>query len=208
MRRILRLALVVLPVVAAVGAPAIASADDDDILGEKGLQSHAGQFGAHLQLGTGYRGILSYDDEYCGERASDGSSELCLGRAPLHMDVGASYAVSRSIEVFLELRFGMETDFGTSANADGPRVFHFAPGMKFYLGDAGRAKFFSTIQLVIDDTQYEQTDGVDLGVKNTSGLQLDVHEAVGIYVWFGEVVGFSRWLRFQMEFGVGMQARF
>ncbi len=208
MRRILRLALFLVPLVAVMGAPDTADADDEDVLDDNGLQSHTGQFGAHAQIGTGYRGILPYDDEYCGDRASDGSSEVCLGRTPLYLDIGASYAISRSLEVFLEVRFGMEADFGTSANADGPRIFHFAPGFKFYIRDTGRAKFFSTIQVVLDDTQYPQTSGVDLGVKNTSGLQLDVHDAVGIYVWFGEVIGFSRWLRFQMEFGLGMQARF
>ena len=181
---------------------------EDDMFDGAGQRSHKGKLGVHAQMGTGYRGILPYDDEYCGERSSDGSSEVCIGRSPLHLDVGISYATSKSLEVFLELRFGMETDFGETANADGPRVFHFAPGVKVYIRDTGKAKFFSTLQLVFDDTQYGQAGGLDMAIKNTSGLQLDVHDAVGVYVWFGEVVGWSRWLRFQMEVGLGMQARF
>jgi hypothetical protein len=106
------------------------------------------------------------------------------------------------------MRLGLEDDFGESEGSDGSKLRAFAPGLKLYFHEAGTAKFFSTLQFVIDTTHYPQAEQTDLGVKNTSGLQLDLHKTVGVFFFFGEEVGWSRWLRLQLEAGMGLQARF
>lgn len=165
--------------------------------------SHAGQVGVHLALGTGYRVVAPYDDEFCGS-----VDEVCLGRSPVSLDLGLAYGVSQKLELLLEMRIGLERDFGTSPAADGPRLRSYAPGIKVYISDVGVTKFFSTFQLVVDTTGYPQAGETDFAIKQTNGLQLDVHETVGLFFFFGEVVGWDRWLRFEMEGGIGLQARF
>lgn len=194
----------------ALAAPAVASADDRGSTEKDGL-SHKGQFGVSLGLGSGYRGILPYDEgEFCGDRNDMGANDdLCIGRTPFSVDIGLSYGVNRKLEVFLEMRVGLESDFGTNPSADdGPKVRMFAPGVKLYIRDVGVTKFFSTLQFVLDTTGYTTNDSSDYGIKQTNGLQFDVHKTAGVYFFFGEMVTWERWLRFQMDLGMGIQARF
>jgi hypothetical protein len=177
---------------------------------------HKGQLGVALQFGSGFRGILPYDDMYCGDRGENGSgsanAEYCLGRSPITADINLAYGVSRTAEVFLELRLGLERDFGKDPMLKGPHILAFSPGVKVYFSESGSNKFFSTLQLAIDTTDYEMPDGSDAGtdysVKNANGIQFDLHRAVGLYLYFAEQVGWSRWLWVGMEAGAGIQSRF
>ena len=36
----------------------------------------------------------------------------------------------------------------------------------------------------------------------------EVMRNFGVYVQFGETIGFVRWLRFEIDVGIGVQARF
>ena len=48
----------------------------------------------------------------------------------------------------------------------------------------------------------------DFGVRNANGVMLEVMRNLGFYLQFGETVGFVRWLRFEVDGGIGVQARF
>ena len=173
--------------------------------------SHKGQFGLHLQGVLGYRAIVTYDEEYCGDLKQDdggGNSSACYGRSPFVLDVGLAYGVLSRLEILLEMRLGIERDIGSTPNMDGPRAFALAPGVKAYLGRIGEMAFFSTLQLPIDFTSFDQVDKNDFGIRNVNGLQLDLHRTFGVYVMFGEEVSWRRWLRFELEAGLGAQARF
>lgn len=172
--------------------------------------SHKGQVGLHIASGAGYRGIFPYDEEYCGQLKDDGGNRSpCLGRSPLALDVGLAFGVARTLELFVEMRFGLERDFGPAPGMDGPRARAFSPGIKLYLGDLGpTTKFFSTLQLPIDFTDHDQLDKNDFGIRNVNGLQLDVHHTFGLFLYFGEQVSWRRWLRFEVEGGLGAQVRF
>jgi hypothetical protein len=193
--------------VVAASAPATGWAEEE---GSNAL-THKGQVGVHLAVGSGYRGILPYNEgEFCGDKNDMGANDdVCIGRTPFGLDLGLSYGVNKKLEVLLEMRIGLESDFGSSTTAsDGPKLRMFAPGVKVYLRDVGVTKFFSTLQFLIDVTDYPTNDSADLGVKQTNGLQFDLHKTAGVFFYFGEVVTFDRWLRFQMEAGLGLQARF
>jgi hypothetical protein len=174
--------------------------------------THKGQFGLSAQGGLGFRFIAPYDEEYCGQISNDGTGDnkaVCSGLSPITLDLGASYGVSRSLELLLEVRLGLERDFAASeVSADeGPRQIAFAPGLKIYIRDAGLTKFFSSLQVVIDTTDYEQVGGTDFGIRNVNGLQFDFHRTTGVYFYVGETLAFSRWFRFEMDAGVGIQLR-
>lgn len=189
------------------GAEPAQTEDDDE---EEPAFSHKGQVGLHLQGVMGYRSIVTYDKEYCGDLKDNGSanSSTCYGRSPFGFDVGLGYGVLDILEVFLEMRLGVEHDIGINENMEGPRMLALAPGVKAYLGRIGEMAFFSTVQLPIDFTSFDQVDKNDFGVRNVNGLQLDLHRTFGLYVMFGEEVSWRRWLRFEIEAGLGVQARF
>jgi len=188
--------------------PAAAMAQEEDFDHTK-QYSHHGQFGVHAQGGLGFRFIAPYkDDLYCGQLLDDGTPKrVCSERSPISLSLGASYGVSKSLELLMEVRFGLEQDFGIAPMSDGPKQLQFAPGLKIYIRDAGLTKFFSSLQLLIDTTEYDQVDGADIGLRNVNGLQFDFHRTVGVYFFFGEAVGFKRWFEFELDAGVGMQIR-
>jgi hypothetical protein len=203
--------------------------DDDGGTGtEPGLinpQHHAGagavrgghyhQIGVGFQFGLGMRGINPYTDgAYCGKRGQNGGANeaYCLDRSPAALDLELTYGIKPETELLLEIRLGLERDFGAAPGVEGPRVHHFAPGARFFFADTGRAKFFSTIQAVIDITGYEKatggTYGTDLGLRNVNGFWFDVHHAYGFYAFFGEELGIKRWLSAGLEAGLGVQGRY
>jgi hypothetical protein len=184
---------------------------DEEEEDEESAARHKNQLGLHLQGVLGYRAIVTYDEEYCGDLKQDdggGNSAACYGRSPFALDIGLAWGVLDTLEVLLEMRVGLERDIGAAPDMDGPRTFALAPGVKAYLGRIGEMAFFSTLQLPIDFTSFDQVDKNDFGIRNVNGLQLDLHRTFGVYVMFGEEVSWRRWLRFELEAGLGAQARF
>lgn len=179
--------------------------------------SHKGQLLVSARFAVGLRAIATYDNGvFCGDTdpmASSGFAPVCTGRSPFGVDFELGYGVARRVDAFLELRVGIEADFGASSGAtEGPRVLHVSPGARFFFSDAGRSKLFTTAQLVIDASGYKDgagaSRGTDYGVRNLSGVWFDLDRAYGFYVFIGETATFSRWLRFELEGGVGIQGRF
>lgn len=187
--------------------PAFAHADDF---------SHDRQYQFSARLAFGLRGIATYDDDYCGDTDStrpSGFAKVCTGRSPVAVDFELGYGITRAIDVIAELRVGIENDFGaTPTDDDGPRPLHVAPGARFFFAEGGRSKLFTTAQLVIDLASYEnaagESLGTDVGVRNMSGLWFDLGRSSGIYGFVGSTATFARWLRFELEAGVGVQVRY
>jgi len=209
-------ALAVAPVVSAdeadepglIGGAAVAAAMATD------PRDHHRQFGLALSLPFGLRAIQTWDGEYCGgtNEETGGNAPACVGRAPQALDVTVSYGVRPLIEAILELRVGLEGDVGpTSSSTDGPHVFHLAPGARLFYSDARTSKLFSTAQAVFDFTGHEDVTGeslgTDLGVRNVNGIWFDRDASWGWYLFFGETLSFTRWLRFELEGGAGIQGR-
>ncbi|MEJ7604170.1 MAG: hypothetical protein WKG01_40270, partial [Kofleriaceae bacterium] len=125
----------------------------------------------------------------------------------------ARAGVHRRIDAILELRVGLEADFGATPTAqEGPRVFHVSPGARFFFSEGGNSKLFTTAQVVIDASGYKDAAGdgrgTDLGVRNLSGLWFDLDRGYGFYVFIGETATFTRWMRFELEAGIGVQGRY
>jgi hypothetical protein len=204
------LALGALLLVCPRAAPRAARADEPAATGGTGrAYSHKSQVGVYAQGGIGYRMLVAYDQSaYCG----DPGKSLCTGSTPPWLELGLSYGVSSSVELIADLRLGLADDFVPPlATGKAPRPLVIAPGVKLYINDQGSLKWFTTFQAAIDFTDYS-TDGAtastDLGLRNVNGLLIDLHRTFGIYFHFGETIGFLRWLRFEMDAGAGLQARF
>ena len=182
---------------------------------EPSAASHHKQFQLSARLAFGLRGIVTYDEEYCGDTDTSrpsGFARVCTGRSPQAIDLEFGYGIKRSIDLTLELRLGIEQDFGNTPGSDGgPRPLHLSPGARFFFSDS-RVKFFTTAQLVIDFAGYEdpagEALGTDFGVRNMTGLWFDLARSYGFYVFVGETATVARWLRFELEAGVGIQGRY
>jgi len=191
---------------AVLGAAGPALADDGS---ELPATYHKGQFGLSGRLSLGGRAIVTYDDnDYCGklDEEDGGYASACFGNTPLAFDIEASYGVAKSVELALELRLGIQEDFGETPNAGGPRPVHLAFGSRFSFSEAKRTKLFVQPMVVADLT--DRSQGNDFGVRGLEGFWIDLHRAYGVYVFVGETLEFSRWLSFGFEAGVGFQGRY
>jgi hypothetical protein len=219
-----------------VAAPAVAVADDDEPAPDPTASAtlapasttvapapaaarstdHAGQFGFSGRVSIGLRGIATYDDtDYCGKRSPDtstGFSPACIGRAPMSLDLEASYGFGRHRELLVEFRVGLERDFGRVPDTDGPRVHFVAPGVRFFFNEAKTSKLFTQVQLVVDFSSYKDPSGedrgADYGFRNLNGLWFDLHHAYGFYVYIGETLTLQRWIMGSLEAGIGFQGRY
>ena len=162
---------------------------------------HKDQFGVSLMPGSGYRIIAPYKDGIpCGQQVN----RVCTGWIPFFIDVQPSFGFARRWDVIVDLRFGVAPDF------NGSHQFAVAPGVRYWVDADLPTKFFATIQGVYD-LNPQHTPGVkdyDFGVRNANGIMLEVMRNLGFYLQFGETLGLVRWLRFEVDGGVGVQARF
>lgn len=179
--------------------------------------SHKGQFEASVRFGLGLRAIATYDSkDYCGDTDPQGEfgyAPVCTGRAPFSMDLELGYGVARRVDLLLELRVGLESDIGAApTGAAGPRMLHISPGARFFFSEGSRSKLFTTAQLVIDLAGYKDPAGADrgndFGIRNLSGLWIDLKRNYGFYVFAGPTATFARWMRFELEGGLGISGRY
>jgi hypothetical protein len=161
---------------------------------------HKYQLGIAMLPGVGFRGIFPYKENInCGQQAK----RVCTGMLPLFIDVQPSFGFAEHWDALIDLRFGIGTDFTSS------HQFAIAPGVRYWVDPELGTKFYATIQGVFDATA-QQNPAVhdnDFGVRNANGFMFEVMRNLGFYLQFGETLGFRRWLRFEIDGGVGVQAR-
>jgi hypothetical protein len=161
---------------------------------------HVYQLGIALLPGLGFRVIAPYQDGIdCGQQAK----RVCTGMLPFFMDVQPSFGVARHWDALVDLRFGIGTDF-----THGHEIA-VAPGVRYWVDPELPAKFFATIQAVYDVTNQNNVKvrDSDFAVRNSNGFMFEIMRNFGLYLQFGETIGFARWLRFEVDGGVGIQAR-
>jgi hypothetical protein len=163
--------------------------------------SHERQFGIAVLPGTGFRVLFPYQEGvYCGEIGK----RVCSARLPVYLDVQASFGFTAHWDVLTELRLGLEDDFART------RAVALIPGVRYWVDPSQWIKFFTTLQLDVDLTEQHNhaLTGYDLAVHNGNGLMFEVMRDLGFYVQLSETIGFVRWLRFEVDVGAGVQARF
>ncbi|HEY4175997.1 MAG TPA: hypothetical protein VGM90_04170 [Kofleriaceae bacterium] len=180
--------------------------------------SHKGQIEVSLRTSLGYRAIVAYNSkDYCGDSdmtTAYGNSSVCTGRAPFGFDIEAGYGATDKVDLILEMRLGVETDFRATNSSDtaGPHLFHLSPGARFFFADAGKTKLFTTAQAVFDFAGYKDSSGngrgFDFGLRSMNGVWLDLDRGYGFYAYAGPTLMFKRWLEADLEVGIGVQARF
>jgi hypothetical protein len=166
---------------------------------------HRHQTGLALMPGLGYRVVVPYRDNLpCGDSSNDASKRVCTSAVPFFLDLQLSFGVSRRIDVVADLRFGIAEDPASKTNQ-----FALAPGIRVWLDQDVQLKFYTTVQLLYDRTDYHGVVASnDFGIRNSNGLMYDVIRNVGFFFQFGESFGFRRWFRIELDAGLGVQVRF
>jgi hypothetical protein len=162
--------------------------------------SHRLQFGLALLPGTGYRAVFPYQENVdCGQPGK----RVCTARLPTFLDVQPSFGFANHWDALVDLRFGLGQDF------TGTHEFAAAPGVRYWVDPKEDTKFFATVQVAFDTTaQHDATiRNNDVAVRNSNGFMYEIMRNFGVYVQFGETIGFVRWLRFEIDGGLGVQAR-
>jgi hypothetical protein len=163
--------------------------------------SHDLQFGIAVLPGVGYRGIFPYQEMIdCGQLGK----RVCTGRLPFFIDVQPSFGFAQHWDVLVDLRFGLGEDFTRT------RQFAVAPGFRYWVDPLEHGKFFATIQMAYDTTAQRNMmlpHNNDFALRNSNGFMYEIMRNFGAYIQFGETIGFVRWLRFEIDAGIGVQAR-
>lgn len=182
--------------------------------GDLPREGHSGQGGLALALPLGLRTIAPFDSEYCGKNSTEtgsGNAAVCVDRAPVAIDLALSYGLGDKLELLVEFRLGLESDFSSVAGRSGPKLLRLSPGARIFYSKAGPGSLFSTAQIVFDFTAHEAPSGRplgnDFGVRNANGLWFDRGEHVGLFVFVAESLTFVRWIELGLEIGVGIQGR-
>jgi hypothetical protein len=187
---------------AALAAPAAAPPTARELPRLKAAPlTHTMQFGLAVLTGTGYRGIFPYQENIdCGQLGR----RICAGRLPFFIDAEISYGVADHWDLLTDLRFGVEADF------TGTHQFAVAPGFRYWFDPELPTKFFTLLQFVIDTTDQQDPaiKNTDFGLRNANGVMFEVMRNLGIYLQIGDTFAFRRWVRFEIDGGVGVQARF
>ncbi len=166
---------------------------------------HRHQTGLSILPGIGYRIIVPYENNKdCGDSSGNASKNVCTSAVPFFLDLQLSFGLITRMDLVLDLRFGLQKDGATD-----DRQFALAPGIRVWFDEDQNLKFFTTVQLLYDSTDYRgQVAKSDFGVRNSNGLMYDVIRNVGFYVQFGATMGFRRWFRVEFDIGPGVQVRF
>jgi hypothetical protein len=161
---------------------------------------HTYQLGLSVLPGIGFRVIAPYEDNIdCGQQAKP----ICTGLLPFFIDVQPSFGFAEHWDVLVDLRFGIASDFNQR------HQFAVAPGLRYWVDPELGTKFFATIQGVFDATGQNNASlrKNDFGVRNANGFMFEVMRNLGFFIQLGETIGFARWLRAEIDAGVGVQAR-
>jgi hypothetical protein len=184
----------------AVAAPAADAATYFPPLTQPSL-SHRGQFGIGALAGSGFRVLIPYQEGvFCGQN----NKRVCSARLPAFLDLQPSFGLGPHWDAIIDLRFGLEADFARTHQVA------FTPGFRYWLDPQARLKFFATLQIAYDTTEQHNhaLTGYDLAFHNSNGLMFEIMRDLGFYAQLGDTVGFVRWLRFEIDLGAGVQARF
>ena len=162
---------------------------------------HRYQFGLGVRAGTGYRVIMPYHEESCGQE----DKSVCGSRQPFWLEISPSFGFTRSLELLVDVRLFLEEDFTNS------RGLFVAPGIKYYTDAEDLFKMYFTGQLVLESQKQIQNSGLtsfDIGVRSVLGIQFDILRYVGLFAQGGIIIGLKRWLTFVVDVAAGVQIRY
>jgi hypothetical protein len=176
--------------------------------------SHRLQVSVDIAVGVGAAFIFTYKDTvWCGKGSPDLENDsVCTGLAPVFIDFGLGFGVLDALEILAELRLGLMNDMV------GNRPLMVMPGLRLWVDPKLPFKIGLAFQMVIDLTRQDSPEQqlnlpekgrkLDLGARFYAQIQYDFLRYVGLFGRVGVVGTFQKWVGFNLEAQLGIQARF
>lgn len=175
--------------------------------------SHRYQVSVDVAVGVGGSFIITYKDSvWCGKGDPGVENDsFCTGLAPVMIDFGLGFNVLHALEILAEFRLGLMKD------VVGNRPLMVMPGLRLWLDPQDPFKIGLALQMVIDLTKQEAQlpsvlpengQKLDLGVRFYAQFQYDFLRYFGIFGRIGLIGTFQKWMGFNLEAQLGVQARF
>jgi len=176
--------------------------------------SHRLQVSVDISIAVGAAFRVTYEDTtWCGRGDPLPENDtFCTGLAPVSMDFGLGFSVLDALEILAEFRVGVMND------TLGNRPLVVMPGLRLWIDPKLPFKIGLALLMVIDLTKQDASqqqnnlppDGrkLDLGVRFFAQFQYDFLRYVGIFGRIGLMGTFQKWLGFNLEASLGVQARF
>lgn len=164
---------------------------------------HRFQLGLAVRVGTGYKVVMPYHEEFCGQE----DKSVCGHRQPVWLELSPSFGITRSLELLVDVRINLEDDPAAAGKG-----FFISPGIKYYIDPESWFKFYATGQLVLESQDQLSRNGglsaFDFGIRSALGVHFDIVRYVGLYAQGGIILAFKRWLTFVVDFAGGVQVRY
>ncbi len=176
--------------------------------------SHRLQVSVDIAVAVGASFRVTYEDTtWCGKGDPLMENDsFCTGLAPVSMDFGLGFTVIDALEILAEFRLGLMND------TLGNRPLMVMPGIRIWLDPKLPFKIGLALQMVIDLTKQDSAEqqtalpekgqDLDLGVRFYAQFQYDFLRYVGIFARIGLLGTFQKWIGFNLEASLGVQARF
>lgn len=180
-----------------------------DAKGNKAQRDHKFQGVVNITTGSGWYMVAPYDknDEkkLCGYNDDNEPEPLCTGRSSWYLDFLGGFGVRPGLELVVMYRQGVE-----SAGLGNPQTRRFGGGVKFYKPADSLVKMGFGIIPLFDFS--ERPDGQesrgDFVIHIPILLQVDIIRWFGAYGQIAPNISFVSEFRFDINFGIGIQARF
>jgi len=195
--------------------PESSAAQPRDDMENKMKRDHDKQGFVDVLFGTGFYLVAPKDkndpEHMCGhseEEEGEGTA-LCTGRSAMHLEFLGGYGVLPRFEVFAIFRLGVESpEPGRVAQRQ------LGAGVKVYSPKDGLFKIGIGVAPLFDFSKHVDINGgkADLGydfiIHVPIDFQFDIVRWVGVYAQIAPNVSFLTEFRFDIAFGLGVQARF
>ncbi|MBN2802976.1 MAG: hypothetical protein JXR91_07765 [Deltaproteobacteria bacterium] len=185
--------------------PVEESAKDEN--SKKYIRDHKLQGVVNILFGTGWYMTVPYDkndpNKACGYDSNNEGEPFCTGRSSMFFDFLAGFGVIKGLELVFMYRQGLE-----QPEIGKPQPRFIGAGIKAYKPSDGLFKIGIGVIPLFDFSKRDVDLGADFVIHVPILAQFDIVRWFGAYAQIAPNISFVNEFKFDINFGIGVQARF